>query len=199
MSASAIRFYFALRSPYVWLAAERLVADGIEVDPVPVVGFAKGTVFSDPVANPPRFRYLIEDVSRLAARFGQTMAPPSNETDWRKAHNAAEYAKQQGRGMAYVHAATRARWTERFDLSDPAHVQEVASRAGLDPDATAAAMDDESLRADMEARYMPLIERDEVFGVPFFVLETATGRERFWGQDRLDMLLDAAKSAGISA
>jgi len=197
MSDAPIRFYFSLRSPYVWLATEEIVRAGISVEPIPVVGFAAGTVFSDPVANPPRLAYVIEDVARIAARHDLALMPPVNTEDWEGVHNAVEFAKQQGRGMAFTQIAARLRWTQSLDLADPEVIAGVAEAAGIDPDGAVAAMGDTSIRARMIEAYAPRIEADQVFGVPFFAFDADGRTHRYWGQDRIAMMLEDARAMGV--
>jgi len=196
-SLSPIRFYFFLRSPYVWLAAEQLMRDGINVEPIPLTGFAQGTVFGDPAANPPRLAYLIEDVARLADRMGLVLAPPVDVDSWEPVHNVAEYAKRQGKGLAFAQAAARARWTQSLSLENPDIIADIAAGIGLDEQQVRAAMSDTRLRAEMVQTYTPLIERDQVFGVPFFAFDADGKTHRYWGQDRIGMMLDDAASAGV--
>lgn len=196
-SEKPIRFYFFLRSPYVWLAAEQLVRDGIDVDPIAVVGFAEGTVFGDPTANPPRLAYLIEDVARLAERMGLVLAPPADAQDWGPVHNVAELAKRAGKGLAFIQAAGRARWTQSALLDDADVIADIAMSVGLDGIAARSAMRDATLRAEMEKAYKPLIEEDQVFGIPFFTFKADGKTHRYWGQDRINMMLDDAREMDV--
>ncbi|MEO0962726.1 MAG: DsbA family protein [Pseudomonadota bacterium] len=192
-----IRFYFFLRSPYVWLAAEQLMRDGIDVDPIPLVGFAEGTVFGDPAANPPRLAYLIEDVARLAERMDLTLAPPVDVENWELVHNVAELARRNGKGLAFAQMAGRARWTRSLSLEDPEVIADVAGDVGLDAQEAQAAMTDAQIRADMVATYRPLIEKDQVFGVPFFAFDAGDKTHRYWGQDRIGMMVADARAMGV--
>ena len=196
-SNSPIRFYFFLRSPYVWLAAEQLTRDAIDVDPIPLTGFAQGTVFGNPTANPPRLAYLIEDVARLADRMELTLMPPVDVDNWGPVHNVAEHAKQQGKGLAFAQAAGKARWTQSRSLEDPDVIADIASDIGLDAASVRAAMTDTKLRADMVQAYTPLIEKDQGFGVPFFAFDVDGKTHRYWGQDRIGMMLDDARRMGV--
>jgi len=167
------------------------------VEPIPLTGFAQGTVFGDPAANPPRLAYLIEDVARLADRMGLVLAPPVDVDSWEPVHNVAEYAKRQGKGLAFAQAAARARWTQSLSLENPDIIADIAAGIGLDEQQVRAAMSDTRLRAEMVQTYTPLIERDQVFGVPFFAFDADGKTHRYWGQDRIGMMLDDAASAGV--
>lgn len=202
MSDTPIRFHYSLRSPYAWLAAEHALRADLPVKPIPSLAFAQGTVFADPAANPTRLAYIVEDVARLAARQGLKLAPPAPTPDaaWPAVHAAAEVAQRAGAGLAFIARAGRARWTERADLADPEVIAQLAGELGLDGAAAAAAMGDAALQAEMEAAYLPVIEADGVFGVPLFAFDGPDGRRhRYWGQDRMAMMLEDARALGVLA
>ncbi len=73
-------------------------------------------------------------------------------------------------------------------------VAAVAGELGLAPDAVRGAVDAETVREEATAALLHL-DRDGVFGVPFFI----AGREKFWGIDRLPRFADAVRSAGAAA
>ena len=106
-----------------------------------------------------------------------------------------EFAKRAGRGLAFIHAAARARWTQSANLSDPDVIAQVAMTAGVDAAGAVAAMPDTQLRAAMIAAYAPLIDKDQVFGVPFFAFDAGGHSHRYWGQDRIDLMLEDARAA----
>lgn len=199
MTNIPFRFYFSLRSPYVWVALERLMRDCIDSDPIPVVAFPDGIEFNDPAANAARLAYLIEDVARLVAPYGLSLAPPTEGVNWGKVHRTFEFAKRAGKGMAFAHAAARARWTASANLGHEEVIATLASQVGIDPGGAVAALTDESLYAELLDAYMPLLEKDQVFGVPFFAFDAGGKTHRYWGQDRIDMMLADAADAGVAA
>jgi 2-hydroxychromene-2-carboxylate isomerase len=98
---------------------------------------------------------------------------------WEPAHLAWFAAERRGAGRAWVERVSRARWLEGRDICDPATVRELADDLGLDPDEMAGAVDDPQVRGQ-GVRALLDIQRDGVFGVPYFV----HGSEPFWGLDR---------------
>lgn len=60
-----IRFYFSFRSPYAWLAAERLDHDlgdlNVPIDPLPIFPPAEHPL-SDLAAMPQKVAYIAQDI-----------------------------------------------------------------------------------------------------------------------------------------
>lgn len=194
MDPSIIDFYFSLRSPYSWLAAQRVegMLEGLPVElrwlhsyPRDLENFA--------MANTPgnkRLGYVLTDVSRFAKRYGFTFAlPPRVDVDWAKVHAAFWYAHEQGVGPKFGRLATEARFGEGLDLEDDATLSLLAERTGLDAPSLIAAAE---ARQGDAAQIPPNDPKaaDSVFGVPTFVYKG----EVFWGNDRIEWLVDAIKA-----
>jgi len=77
----SIRFYFSFRSPYAWLAAERLdseLADlVVPIDRIPIFPTPE-TFPNDPSAVPNKERYIGQDIARLAREQGLKVRFPSS-------------------------------------------------------------------------------------------------------------------------
>jgi 2-hydroxychromene-2-carboxylate isomerase len=96
---------------------------------------------------------------------------------------AATFADTVGEVRAFALAAFRLAFLEGRDLAVAAHVAEAAGRAGLDPEETLAAAQDQRIKDRLRERTDAALERG-VFGVPTF----AAGADLLWGDDRLDEL-----------
>ncbi len=83
----------------------------------------------------------------------------------------------------------RARWGAGEDISDRRVLAACAERAGLSTAEFLAALDDPRYRESVP-KALQLAMQDRVFGVPFFVV----GDQRFWGNDRIDFLLEALRN-----
>ena len=87
---NSIRFYFSFRSPYAWLAAERLDSElgdlGVPIERIPI--YPTPELFpNDPSALPNKQAYLIQDIPRLAREQGLKIRfPSSSDTDWALSH-----------------------------------------------------------------------------------------------------------------
>ncbi|MFC9386497.1 2-hydroxychromene-2-carboxylate isomerase [Streptomyces venezuelae] len=188
------RFYFSLRSPYSWLAYRTLldeypdIAAAVEWRPFfepdqlseEMLTEAGGSFPYTPMSRA-KHLYVLQDVGRLAKARGLRLTWPVDRAPvWEVPHLAYLVALREGRGPEYIAAAYRARWEEGRDICDPAVVADIATGIGIDARAAAGAADDPGLRRE-GLRLLHDIDRDGVFGVPFFV----HGYSRFWGLDRL--------------
>lgn len=186
--SAPVRMYFSFRSPYSWLSVERLARENVALDMLPLVRLPEGARFADPGQNPLKAAYVGRDVGRLARAAGLSVAwPQPFDTDWPGPHNAFQFAKERGKGMAFAHAAYRARFTKGADLGQEAVIAEVATRSGVDAAGAVAAMSDTDIEERKIESALAHLEDDKPFGVPFFVYRD----EPFWGQDRIDLLLRA--------
>ncbi len=187
----SIRFYFSFRSPYAWLASERLEAElgdlGVPIERLPTYP-TRGSFPNDPAALPNKAAYLVQDVPRLAREFGLTLKfPKTDDVDWSLPHAAFLAAEERGAGHSFMLATFRKRFSEGRDLGDEAVLAEAATGAGLDAVALLAAARSELLLSEAEAGFRRGIERDKIFGVPSFVYR---GR-LYWGQDRMRFVRSA--------
>lgn len=187
-------FYFSLRSPYSWLACRDLldrypdVAERVRWEPFwePDESWRQtladaGVRFHYVDMSRAKALYILQDVRRLARDRGLAISWPVDRAPrWEVAHFAFLRARRHGRGREFVDAVYRARWELGRDISDPETIGAVAAGLGLDAAEHAGAAEDPELRDEALAALRAL-DRDGVFGVPFFV----AGREHFWGLDRL--------------
>ena len=91
--------------------------------------------------------------------------------------------------MPYTHAMFRAYWAEGRDISSPAVVQEVATKAGLDGAALVAGAP--GFKDALKAQTQEAVDRGS-FGAPTFFV----GQEMFIGNDRLDFAIEALADVG---
>jgi 2-hydroxychromene-2-carboxylate isomerase len=195
-----LRFYFSFRSPYSWLAYER-APDAfkglpIELQYIPV--FPPPNYQNDPAAVPNKLKYMGRDLARFAEAYGLKLAwpPKARDCEWQKPHAAYLYARDQSPelGYAFGRDVFRARFSEGQDLSDSSVYAAIAERIGLDPKATVAALDDVALQTRVVAGMIQGATEDSIFGVPLFVYRG----EPFWGNDRIDWVVQAIQKAHSS-
>ena len=186
--SEALTVYFSLRSPYSWLALHRLERLGARLTAalrlVPIYPRA-GSNAPDPATNHARFRYIVEDVGRVAAAYGFRMKPPASlDVRWEIPHAAFSWADEQGRGLSFAREAGTARFVRGQDLGSLQVLGEIATIVGLAPEPALAAAQDPGRHARIEAG-ITAAGAAGVIGVPFFVY----AGHRFWGNDRLDWVL----------
>lgn len=189
--AGPIRFYFSLRSPYAWLAVERLEEElgdlGVPITLFPIYPIP-GFFPNDPAAVPAKVAHLVQDVRRLTRERGLTVRFPSAvDPDWNLPHAACLAADRAGAGKGFALAIFRQRWVEGLDVGDAEVVEAAAQSVGLRGSAIVEAARSEPLRTEAAEGWNRAAERDNVFGVPSFVYAD----KLYWGQDRMRFVRSA--------
>src|SRR3954470_4083167 len=183
-------FFFDLASPFTYLAAERvdrafdavtwtpacartlrcraLPAAGTGVDAIVELAEERAAALRLPLAWPERW-------------------PASTPAAMRVAH----YAAQEGRGGAFVRAATRLAFAGGFDLDDLEILTEAAAAAGLPLDSALRAAREPRRDGAMEAAARRLLSAG-ADRLPALHIE----RGVFWGVDRVS---DAVATARLHA
>ena len=177
-------FVFGAMSPYSWFAAERVEALLGPVRWWPV--FAGGLFKS---RGTPSWGLTGERDGKLAdceARaerhgLGPIAWPDPWPTVDLKVARALTWADGHGAARELALAAMRIAFREGRDLDDLATVAEAARRAGLDPEAVLAAIDDDEVKRATRAATDAAFDLG-VRGVPTIVVDGAL----FWGDDRLE-------------
>jgi 2-hydroxychromene-2-carboxylate isomerase len=186
--SETVTAYFSLRSPYSWLALHRLERLGERLGaPLTLVPVFPRDASSapNPVTQHARFRYLLEDVGRMASAYGLTIRPPASlDVAWELPHAAFSFAAEAGLGLPFALAAFEARFTRSRDLGSLDELAEIATLVGLDPLRVVEAAKDPARHARIDAG-ISAANQAGVIGVPFFVY----AGKRFWGNDRLEWLL----------
>ncbi len=189
--ATPVKYFFAFQSPFAALADSRideLVARaGGELVPIPVV---------PPPMPPPaglaatiqefKISYLLEDAARWAKKLGVAWKPPEpGSVDATDATAGYFFARDKGRERGYRNAVFKARWSEGRDIGSRDVLASCAQAAGL-----ARGEFDDALQSGRYHEEVPkalqLCMQDRIFGVPIFVVNG----KRFWGNDRLDFVVE---------
>jgi 2-hydroxychromene-2-carboxylate isomerase len=196
------RLYFSFRSPYSWMAVERIrrevpdLFDRIDAvpywDPDPATAQAvreRGAELVYQTMTKAKHLYVLCDTKRAAAALGLPMAWPIDvDPWWELPHLTWLAARRAGVGERCYHALVGARWGEGRDICDTGTVREVLKEAGLD-----VALQDAPHHPDIRAEGAQCLVQawqDDVFGVPYLMV----GRQRFWGLDRVDLFLLAFRA-----
>ncbi|WP_114967093.1 2-hydroxychromene-2-carboxylate isomerase [Alkalilacustris brevis] len=195
-----IDYYLTPLSPWVYMAgtrpAEIAARNGATItykplDPGALFQRTGGKVLAE--RHESRQAYRLQELRRWSARLDMplTLKPRHFPTNGAPASYAIIAAQAAGDGdvAALLHGLGRACWAEDRDIADDAVIRDCLAQAGFDP-----ALADHGLLAGAETYGRNLEEgiAAGVFGMPFFVV----GEERFWGQDRLDMLDEHLAGAG---
>lgn len=211
---ASLDIYWSFRSPYSWLATDRLT------EVVRDYGVAVRFCFVRPLAmreptffernRPQWLPYLFKDVMRESARLGVPFFPPRPDPinmDLGTGKVAPEQPlmamlmrlglaaeESDGKGLGFARAMARRIWGGTENWPDRAHLEDAAREAGL----SLAAL--ESYAAANEGALMDRMAANEAaqlvhhWGVPLMVLDD----EPFFGQDRLDSLVWRLDQKGLN-
>jgi 2-hydroxychromene-2-carboxylate isomerase len=196
LSGERATFYFDLGSPYAYLAAERISAaftdaelEQPEWQPVLLGGlfkrFGRGSW-----GNGDGREDGIAEVERRAADYGlpRLLWPDPWPGDMLFAMRAATFAKQTGRTVSFALAAFRQAFAAGHDLSEHDNVLIAAAACELHPNAVGRACGTQSVKQALIDATERAADRG-VIGVP----SVAVGSEVFWGDDRLEEAVEAAR------
>lgn len=189
-------FYFDLGSPYAYLTAERIggafAAAGLEQpewQPILLGGLFK-RFGRDSWANGPGRAEGIAEVERRAAAYG--LPPLAWPEPWPGntllAMRAATFAKRTGRTVSFALAAFRQAFAAGRDLSEPDNVLIAAAACELHPNAVESAVATDGVKSALREATDAAAELG-VRGVPSLLV----GDEVFWGDDRLEDAVAAAR------
>ncbi|MDB6178831.1 2-hydroxychromene-2-carboxylate isomerase [Paracoccus sp. Z330] len=189
-----IDYYLGTISPYCYLAANRLeelaARHGAKVNykPVDLLQLFSRTGGTPPAdRHPSRLEYRAQELTRwaevlqmpfhLKPAFWPVNAAPSSY-----AVIAAQKADPTNTG-ALVQGFLKAVWAEQRDISDDQVIREILSANGYDPQLADTGL---LVGAETYERNLEQAVEDGAFGAPFYVVRESG--QRFWGQDRLDLL-----------
>ncbi|NGQ90637.1 2-hydroxychromene-2-carboxylate isomerase [Rhodobacter sp. HX-7-19] len=187
-----IDYFFTPVSPFVYLAGDRLERlaerQGARIRYIPLDATALfprtgGQVLAE--RHESRKAYRLQELARWSKRLGmkldlQPMFFPVNPAPASYAIIAAEAAGGGDLG-GLVRAFPRAVWAEGRNIAEDEVVKAILAENGFDPAVADRGM---FMAADVYMRNLDEAVARGVFGLPFYIV----GEERFWGQDRLDLL-----------
>ena len=180
--AQAIEAYLSFRSPYSYLATQRLVRlsrqSGLPLHIYPVLPMVMRGL------EVPRTKrmYLAWDAARVARSlnipYGRIADPLGEGVE--RCLAICPWAREQGKLADFFVAATSAIWSQGVDVSRDKGLIQVCQSAGLDPQEALRQSTLQSWRLLVEANRLALLELG-LWGVP----SVRIGETVIWGQDRL--------------
>ena len=182
-----ITCFFNFRSPYGYLGVKKAQERGVKLDYIPVCYLPKELIkfLSTASENEYKRSYLFEDCERLFKEIGieNVSETISKEANWPKVHASWLCAQENGFGDSFMIEMFDARWKEKLDIGNKEVIEEICSKIGFDKDLAISAMDEEGYDTRLKS-FTKIMRENKVFGVPTFLYKN----ERYWGQDRIDML-----------
>jgi 2-hydroxychromene-2-carboxylate isomerase len=192
-----VEFLFDVGSPYTYLAYHQLPkvaqALGAEIVWTPVLlgGIFQATGNKSPAEVPAKGHYANIDLQRWADAYGVPiqMNPdfPINTLPLMRGAVA-----MQMQGDAVFHRYLRAIFSAMFEkprnLNLPAEIGAVLVQAGFNPAEFMAQIGEQAVKDRLKDNTANAVARG-AFGVPTFIV----GNDMFWGQDRLDFVVQALR------
>lgn len=126
-----------------------------------------------PWADDPRYEAMAERLREMAGEVGLPMNPPTLISNSRRALEAAEYAREQGKHDAFHDAVFRAYFAQGKDIGDWGVLQELAEAVDLDGAAMREAVERGTYRAAVNTQVSEA-RRLGITGVPTYILDNLT-------------------------
>lgn len=193
--SKTVEFFFDLGSPATYLAYTQLpkiceqTNSQLIYKPMLLGGVFKATGNASPATIAAKGRYMFEDLDRYAKRYGVplkfTAEFPINTLMLMRAVMGMQLRHPE-RFAAFIDCLFYALWVEGRNLNDPATVAAVLTQNGFDPNQVLALTTDEEVKAELKDNTEKAVQRG-VFGAPSMFV----GDQMFFGQDRLDFILEA--------
>src|ERR1041384_1286372 len=208
MRRKHVLYFFSFASWYSALADSRideLVSDaGADLEPIPLVltGAPEPTGIAA-VIGEFKITYLAEDAARWFKKVGLPWNPPEvvfrqqwpghrfdGFPDVTDATAAWYFARERGRERAYRNAVFRTFWCEGGNIGDASALVDCAAAAGLPRTDLLAALESKRWHEHVWEG-LQRCAQERIFGIPTFVVDG----KRFWGNDRIDFLLEELRGA----
>ncbi|MFC3230224.1 2-hydroxychromene-2-carboxylate isomerase [Marinibaculum pumilum] len=211
-----VDLYWSFRSPYCYLAGDRLAAlereHDLRLSVRPVLPIAVRIPGFFKTVNPLRVPYNRMDAERVAASLQvpfhwprpdpivmdvATGEVPADQPYIHRLTRLGALAAEQGRGLPFVRAVAALLFGAGIDGWDRgAHLARAVAGAGLDLAEMEAAVADDAGRLDAAIAANEAAQTAAGhWGVPLMVFRG----EPFFGQDRIDLLLWRLRQAGLRA
>ena len=192
----AIDYYFEFSSPYSYLAASQLdwvfQQTGAEINIKPMV---LGAVFKEqgnamPASVPAKGKYMFTDLKRWAARYQMPFRWPSvfpvNSILGHRAVLVAQRELDRQQAKQVMLTIYHSYWGEGIDIGDADELFAELDGAGFDAAKIIQGTQDPDIKQQLKDLTAEAVDRG-VFGAPTFFVED----QMFWGNDRLDFLVEA--------
>ncbi|VVP51481.1 2-hydroxychromene-2-carboxylate isomerase [Pseudomonas fluorescens] len=195
--SKTVEFYFDLGSPATYLAYTQLPKICEQTDsqllyiPILLGGVFKATGNASPANVPAKGHYMFQDLDRFAKRYGVPLKfnPhfPINTLMLMRAVTGMQMRHPE-RFLAFIDCLFKALWVDGCSLDEPATVGAVLTQNNFDPNEVLALTADEEVKAALKTNTEKAVQRG-VFGAPSMFVDD----QLFFGQDRLDFVLEALR------
>lgn len=189
-----LHFYLSFRSPYTWIATERVKALADAYGLNLRLRFVLPMVMRGLPVPPAKRNYITLDAAREARRvgvpFGRVADPVGKPVE--RGYSLLPWAIELGHGYEFCHAFMRGVWSQGVDAGSDGGLRQIVEAAGLDWREARPRIGNDAWRAEAESN------RQELFGLGLWGVPCFRFGEIFaWGQDRLWVIEDAIRSQAM--
>ncbi|MFN7056813.1 DsbA family protein [Hyphomonas sp.] len=181
-AGAELHWYLSFRSPYTYIAAERVKALADAYGAELKLRFVLPMVMRGLPVPRAKQMYFTLDTAREARRagvpFGRIADPVGRPVE--RGYSLLPWARTEGRGFEFVLAFMRAVWANGVDAGSDAGLCRIVEAAGLDWGAARGLIGNDDWRAEAEANRAEMMAMG-LWGVPC----VRVGDVAAWGQDRL--------------
>lgn len=181
-ASQPLDFYFSFRSPYSYLACQRLntIKEKYKLD-VHVKAVLPMVMRGLPVPRSKKM-YIFLDTKRECNRygipFGRTVDPLGEGVN--RCMAILSYAQQQGKALEFITSASKGIWAEGEDVTQDEALQKLTERCGLSWNEAKVFLNNKDWEKQAEENRQHMFALG-FWGVPSFQY----GTQSYWGQDRL--------------
>lgn len=189
---SDITYWFSPLSPFTYLAGSRLEESGLNIEYRP---FNIGPLFAAtggvpvPQRSPQRQAYRLQELARLAKKYDMplNLQPAHFPVDSTLACQWLIFLRdnQMDVGLA-ARAVLAAVWARDLDISSADTLKKLADEIAISP----STVDGAIATPDCVAAETDAAIAAGVFGSPFY----AVGDQIFWGQEKIDDVVEMART-----
>ncbi|MFK8068560.1 MAG: 2-hydroxychromene-2-carboxylate isomerase [Gammaproteobacteria bacterium] len=188
-----VKVFFNFRSPYCYLVSKSIwqIFDDYHTN-LEWRPFGGWDGRSPPERAKVKIPLVRQDIARWTKRMGIPFNPPPPTTDPTKAGAGSLLAEEKGLLREYITEVMHAEWGEGLDIGQDEVLLKVGEKIGLDRQELAEVISSKSYMDRLDANNNEATESG-VIGVPTFVV----GDQIFWGNDRLDFVLEYLTELGL--
>lgn len=193
-----IKFYYDFKSPFTYLAFDPAVdlerTHRVRLRFIPhVFDFTAygGTLATRDERSWRKVRYLYLDARRFANERGLTIRGPERLFDSRLALMSGLFADRHGKFREYGRRVWELFFKRELDIEKFDQLARLLAEAGMDPEEFRRYAGSAGPRELADA--LAEAERDNVFGVPTFIVDG----EPFWGNDRVEWVIKKLDRMGL--
>jgi 2-hydroxychromene-2-carboxylate isomerase len=193
-----IKFYYDFKSPFTFLAFDSAIdlerTHRVRLGFIPHLfdfGAYGGSLETRDERSWRKVRYLYMDARRFANERGIVIRGPHRLFDSRLALMSGMFADREGKFRQFARRVWELFFKRELDLEQFDQLAPLLREAGMEPEEFRRYAERDGPR-DLAAA-LAEGERDEVFGVPTFIVDG----EPFWGNDRIAWVIKKLDAMGL--